>query len=71
MTRQTLDEISKEDAYRMDQSEFKGMVIQSLKDIREDIAELKGQNNVSRWISMGVAGVAGIISGLLGKDVHL
>jgi hypothetical protein len=51
----------------MSQSEFKGMVIQSLKDIREDISELKQQNNITRWISMGIAGIAGIVSGVVTK----
>jgi hypothetical protein len=67
MTRQTIDQITSEQAYRMSQSEFKGMVIQSLKDIREDISELKQQNNITRWISMGIAGIAGIVSGVVTK----
>jgi len=71
MPRQTLEEITSEESYRMSQSEFKGMVVQSLKDIREDIAEIKGQNNMSRWISMGVAGLAGIVSGIIGKEIKL
>jgi hypothetical protein len=67
MTRQTIDEITSEEAYHMQNAEFRGMVIQSLKDIREDITDLKSQNNISRWVSMGIAGVAGIVSGVVTK----
>lgn len=62
-----LDQITIDESYRMSQAEFKGMVIQSLKDIREDIGDLKQQNNISRWISMGIAGMAGIVSGVVTK----
>lgn len=63
--------ISSEEAYRLGQAEFRGMTIQALKDIKEDIAEIKGQNNTTRYISMTIAGVSGIISGVLGKDIHI
>lgn len=70
-SRQTLDQISSEDGYKIANAEFKGMVIQSLKDIREDINEIKEQNNVTRWISFGIAGLAGIVSSIMGKDIKL
>ncbi len=66
-----IDDITQEESYRINQSEFKGMVIQSLKDIREDVAEIKNQNNVTRWISLSIAGVAGVLSGILGKDIKI
>ena len=66
-----LDSITSEEAYRMETAEFKGMVIQSLKDIREDIGEIKNQNNMTRWISLAIAGVAGVVSGAIGKDIHI
>ena len=69
MTRKTLSEITLEESYRLDNAEFKGMVIQSLKDIREDVTDIKTQNNVTRWISMGVAGIAGIASGMMSRNI--
>lgn len=71
MTRQTLDQINSEEAYRMSQAEFKGMVIQSLKDIREDIADIKTQNNVVKWISFGIAGLTGLVSSLIGRELKI
>ena len=65
------NEITSTEAYRLQNAEFHGMTIQALKDIREDIAEIKQQNNVTRWISMGIAGVAGILSGIMGKDIKI
>ena len=49
------NEITTEEAYRLSQAEFKGMTMQALKDIREDIQELKGYNNNTRYISMTLA----------------
>jgi len=63
--------ITSEEAYRLGQAEFRGMTIQALKDIKEDIAEIKQQNSVTRYISMAIAGISGIVSGILGKDVHI
>jgi len=61
--------ITTEEAYRLSQAEFRGMTIQALKDIRCDIQELKGYNNNSRYISMIIAGISGVISGIFGKDI--
>ena len=64
------DQISSEEAFRLSSAEFRGMTIQALKDIREDINDLKGYNNNSRYISMFIAGVAGIVSGILGRTIN-
>ena len=71
MLNKSWNEITSAEAYRLQNAEFHGMTIQALKDIREDIAEIKQQNNVTRWISMGIAGVAEILSGIMGKDIKI
>ena len=63
------NEISTEEAYRLSQAEFKGLTLQALKDIRSDIQELKGYNNNTRYISVILAGVSGIVSGIFSKDI--
>ena len=63
------DQISTEEAFRLSQAEFKGMTIQALKDIRGDIRELQSYNNNTRYISMFLAGISGILSGLFGSSV--
>ena len=63
------NEITTEESYRLSQAEFKGMTIQALKDIRSDIQDLQGYNNSSRYISMIIAGIAGIVSGIFGSQV--
>lgn len=64
-------EISNEEAFRLSQAEFRGMVIQALKDIRSDVNDMKQQNAITRYISIAIAGIAGIISGILGRDFTL
>ena len=63
------NEISTEEAYRLSQAEFKGLTLQALKDIRSDIQELKGYNNNTRYISVILAGVSGIVSGIFSKNI--
>ena len=64
------NEITTEEAYRLSQAEFKGMTMQALKDIREDIQESKGYNNNTRYISMILAGISGIASGIFGSTMN-
>ena len=66
-----IEEITSEESYRLTQAEFKGMTIQALRDIRDDINEIKQQNNITRWISFGIAGIAGIVSNVIGKEIKL
>ena len=56
--------ITSNEAFRLSQAEFKGMTIQALQDIKSDIKDLQSFNSNSRYISMIIAGVAGVISGL-------
>ena len=64
------DQITSEEAFRLSQAEFKGMTIQALKDIREDIRGLQDYNNNTRYISMILAGIAGIVSGFFGSSIQ-
>ena len=64
------DQITSEEAFRLSQAEFKGMTIQALKDIREDIRQLQSYNNNTRYISMLLAGIAGIVSGFFGSSIN-
>ena len=61
------NEITTDETFRLSQAEFKGMTIQALKDIRSDIKELQNYNTGSRYISMIIAGITGIVSGILGR----
>lgn len=61
------NEITSDEAYRLSQAEFRGMVMQALKDIRCDINDLKSYNTNSRYMSMFLGGLAGIVSGLFGS----
>ena len=63
------NDITTEETYRLSQAEFKGMVIQALKDIRCDIQELKSYNTNSRYISMVIAGISGIVAHILEKNI--
>jgi hypothetical protein len=47
------------------QAEFKGKVLQSLDDIRLDIAELKTYNRDTRFASLLIAGFSGIVTSAL------
>lgn len=59
-------DITTEEAYRLSQAEFKGTVIQALKDINRRLDNLDSYNNNSRYISMIIAGISGIVSGVVG-----
>ena len=62
--------ITNEEAFRLSQAEFKGMTMQALKDIRADINQLQNYNNNTRYISMILAGIAGIVSGFFGSSIQ-
>ena len=64
------DQITSDEAFRLSTAEFKGMTIQALKDIREDIHGLQDYNNNTRYISMILAGIAGIASGIFGSLIQ-
>lgn len=66
---QDWNQITTDEAYRLSQAEFRGMTIQALKDIRSDIKDLQNYNTSSRYISMIIAGIAGIVSGIFGKNI--
>ena len=66
--------ISTDEAYRLSQAEFKGMVTQALQDIRRDISALDNKiggmqtdQRIRNYINMGIAGMSGIIAGLFSK----
>lgn len=58
-------DVSTDEAYKLSQAEFKGMVIQSLQDIREDIKNIQQDAKVRNWITFGVGSLAGIIASTL------
>lgn len=62
-------QITSEEAFRLSQAEFKGMVMQALKDLRDDVKNLESYNSTSRYISMFIAGLSGIVSGLFGESM--
>lgn len=66
------EQISREQSYKLSQAEFKGMVIQALKDIREDIGENKRdikklQDSVSniKIVSATISAVGGVITSFI------
>ena len=65
------NELTNSQAFQLSQAEFKGMTMQALKDIKEDISQLQSYNNNSRYIAMVIAGIAGIVSGILGREIKL
>ena len=65
MNRKDWEDISTDQAYKLSMSEFKGTMIQSLQDIRQDINDIKQDQKVMRWISFGLGGIAGIITSVL------
>ena len=65
----TWDDLKDSEAQAMKRGEFQGMVIQALNDIRNDVADLKTQNNITRYISFGIAGLSGIVSGFFSNQV--
>lgn len=58
-------DISTDEAYKLSQAEFKGMVLQSLQDIREDIKDLQQDAKIRNWITFGIGSLAGIITSIL------
>ena len=70
MLNKAWDQITSAEAYRLQNAEFRGMTIQALKDIREDIRGLQDYNNNTRFISMILAGIAGIASGIFGSSIQ-
>lgn len=65
LTIQDWKNVSTDEAYKLSQAEFKGMVIQSLQDIREDIKEIQQDAKVRNWITFGIGGVAGLLASAL------
>ena len=64
-TSEDWNSISSGEAYRLKEAEFRGMVMQALKDIQNDIKEQNDDARVTRWISMSVAGASGVITSVL------
>lgn len=65
----SLDEITTEQALRLQNAEFKGMVIQALADIRNDIKEIKQEQSNQRLLQMLISGIVGGISGIFGGRI--
>jgi len=63
------NKITTDEAYRLSQAEFKGMSIQALQDLQRDVQELKNYNNNTRYISMGIAGISGIVASIFGQKI--
>ena len=63
-------DIDSADAYRLSQAEFKGMAIQALQDLKEDVNEIKRQNEVRGYINYLISGFVGLIGGLFGVNLH-
>ena len=58
-----------DDTYKMSMAEFKGSVIQSLVDIKDDIQELKDYNRDTRVVALVISGISGVISGFFGGSI--
>jgi hypothetical protein len=58
-------DISTDEAYRLSVAEFRGMVIQSLQDIREDIKNMQQDSKITRWITFGIGGAGGMLISVL------
>jgi len=62
-------EFSVREAQAFKRGEFQGMVMQALKDNDRRLRDLEGYNTNSRYISMIIAGFAGIASGILSAGI--
>jgi len=63
------ENISTNETYKLSIAEFKGMTIQALQDIRNDIKDIKQEHSITRYISMGIAGISGIVAGIIGGKI--
>jgi hypothetical protein len=62
-------DITTDEAYRLDNAKFQGMTIQALQDLRNDIDELKTQNNNKNIISYTISLVIGAVAGIFGGQI--
>jgi hypothetical protein len=58
-------DISTDEAYRLSVAEFRGMVLQSLQDIRGDIKDIQQDTKIRSYITFATGGLAGIITSLI------
>ncbi len=58
-------EVSTDEAYKLSVAEFRGMVLQSLQDIRGDIKDIQMDAKIRGYITFAIGGVAGIVTSVL------
>ncbi len=58
-------DISTNEAYRLSVAEFRGMVLQSLQDIRGDIKDIQQDTKIRSYITFAVGGIAGVVTSLI------
>jgi len=61
-------EITTDEAFKLSQAEFKGTVLQALKDLNDRLTRIENQNDQRSVISMAIAGIVGGIAGLFGGN---
>ena len=62
-------EITSEEAYRLSQAEFRGATLEALKQINSRLDKLENYNTNSRYISMIIAGITGVVAGVFGGQM--
>ena len=63
------NEIDSQAAYNLSQAEFKGMTIQALQDIRNDINTINREKEIKSYINYLISGVIGMIAALVSKNI--
>lgn len=56
------EQLTMDQAYKLSQAEFKGMVTQALQDIRDDVKTMQRNNANTHYIAMFLGGLSGIIT---------
>ncbi len=58
--------ITTDEAYRLSQAEFKGMTLQALQDIRNQISEIERDREIKGYINYFLNGILALIAGFFG-----
>lgn len=66
----TWEEMKEAEARALKKGEFQGMVLEALQDLKGDVKDLQNYNNNTRYVSMIIAGVSGIVSGIFGGNIR-
>lgn len=65
------NEITTQEAFNLSQAEFRGVTLEALKDLKDDIQSMQRDKEIKGYINYFIAGVIGLLSGMFGsKFLH-